>query len=444
MVKIIKAGAEKTDISPSKGIELAGYPHYPRNNTGVHDPLYASCLFLDDGDEKVFIISLDLVFFSKKYLKEVRKRISDATGVAEHNITAACTHTHSGPWASGRLDIEALENEAEPDDAYVEELKDKIVKTAVSAFKETFTASIGTGSVHCGKESGIGGNRRDPEGISDPELAVLGIRDAEGIIRAIVVNYALHPTFLHADNTLVSSDYPGYIREYLEKRYPGSVMLFLEGCAGDQSSRYFRQGQSFDEAKRVGYAMGTAASGVLDDIEFKPFEKICVGYRELPFSLREFKDEKQAETDVEKARMEYDSLKKNGAGYIQLQNANVKLLGAEDMLGYIRMVKNKKRIALYEDEQPMEIQVIGIGRSRIAALPGEIFVSFGLEIKKANPEGTVFVSAVTNGCLPGYVYTKEALALGGYEVDTSMLCEDTGEKMTETVKDIFKEMEDIC
>ena len=45
--------------------------------------------------------------------------------------------------------------------------------------------------------------------------------------------------------------------------------------------------------------------------------------------------------------------------------------------------------------------------------------------------GTVIVNELTNGCLPGYVYTPESLVTGGYETDTSMLREDFGMRMTE-------------
>ena len=46
----LRAGVSLVDISPGPGIELAGYPHHPRYNTGIHDPLYAGCICLDDAE----------------------------------------------------------------------------------------------------------------------------------------------------------------------------------------------------------------------------------------------------------------------------------------------------------------------------------------------------------------------------------------------------------
>ena len=39
---MIKAAMKRADITPPQGLELAGYPHYPRYNEGHHDPLYAA------------------------------------------------------------------------------------------------------------------------------------------------------------------------------------------------------------------------------------------------------------------------------------------------------------------------------------------------------------------------------------------------------------------
>lgn len=50
---MLKAGTGLVDITPEQGLELAGYPHYPRNNTGAHDPLYAACMYLNNGETEI-------------------------------------------------------------------------------------------------------------------------------------------------------------------------------------------------------------------------------------------------------------------------------------------------------------------------------------------------------------------------------------------------------
>ena len=100
------AAMTRADITPPKGLELAGYPHYPRNNEGFHDPLYAACMYLRSGDQEAVMVTLDLLFFSKKHVQAVQDRVKKSCGIPADRVMISCSHTHSGPWAAGRLDIE--------------------------------------------------------------------------------------------------------------------------------------------------------------------------------------------------------------------------------------------------------------------------------------------------------------------------------------------------
>ena len=56
-------------------------------------------------------------------------------------------------------------------------------------------------------------------------------------------------------------------------------------------------------------------------------------------------------------------------------------------------------------------------------------------LKAAAGFGLVIVNELTNGVLPGYLYTPESLVTGGYETDTSMLGEKFGRKLIDKVLD---------
>jgi len=364
------AGTATADISPGKGLELAGYPHYPRYNTGVHDPLYASCIYLNNGYCQLVIVTLDLLFYSKKHVSTVRKKIQTETGIPQGNMMISCSHTHSGPWVSGRLDIDSLLNGVRQDEEYVYRLNETIVSVVKEAVKNAFPAQIGYAKGACGREQGIGGNRRNKDGPCDPEVCVLALADLNGRVKAAYVNYALHPTVIHEDSTLVSADYPGYIREYLKKCMPGMNLLFAQGTSGDQSSRYFRHGQSFGEAERIGYAIGREVKRVLEQIDYSRDIPMFMLSKEMTITLRKLPPKEDAELNVTAARTFYDTLRLEKAPYLELQNANLKLLGAEDLLGYILMLEDGRKIELYEDEREAEVQVMGIGDARIVGLPG--------------------------------------------------------------------------
>lgn len=443
---MLKAGVTRADITPPQGLELAGYPHYPRNNTGAHDPLYATCMYLENESAAVAMLTLDLLFFSKKHVKEVRKRVEETLGLSGEHVMISCSHTHSGPWASGRLDIESLEAGKEQPAEYVEFLIATIVKLIVEAKATAFAAKFASGTALCGAESGIGGNRRLPGGPHDPLVSVMAVKDEEDKVRGMLVNYTLHPTFIHEWSNVCTADYPAYLRMQLEEMEPGAIVGFSQGTSGNQSSRYYRQGESYDEAERVGRMLGKAAHTVLAKAQWSDELPIKVASTEVELELRNFGTEEELMEQVAQDEAVYKELyakygdSTNREEYYLWQNANLKLLGSEDQLGYVRMQKRGIKIELLEDEAPAELQVFVLGGTCVIGLPGEAFVEYGLYLKAMAGYGVVVVNELTNGVLPGYLYTPESLVTGGYETDTSMLGEDFGRHVVDTALDMIKTM----
>jgi hypothetical protein len=99
------------------------------------------------------------------------------------------------------------------------------------------------------------------------------------------------------------------------------------------------------------------------------------------------------------------------------------------------MQKRGIKVELLDDEAPAEIQIIRLGGTCVIGMPGEAFVEYGLYLKAAAGFGMVVVNELTNGVLPGYLYTPESLVTGGYETDTSMLGEGFGRKLINKVLD---------
>ncbi len=429
---MLKACMLRVDITPPQGLELAGYPHYPRNNEGYHDPLYAACMYLNNGKKEIFMVTLDLLFFSKKHITEVRRRVLEKTGIPGECVMISCSHTHSGPWASGRLDIESLEAGKEQPHEYVEFLIATITELVVNGQKNAFDASFGYGTALCGAESGVGGNRRLPGGPHDPMVSVMAIKDTADQVRGMMVNYTLHPTFIHEWSNVCTADYPCYLKMEVEEQITGCLVGFAQGCSGNQSSRYYRQGESYDEAERVGRLLGKAAVKALKGAEWFYDLPIAVASVIQEIKLRDFGTEEELRAKVAEDEANYKYLYEkygqstNREEYYLWQNANLKLLGSEDQLGYILMQKKGIKVELLEDEGPAEALAYRLGGCCVIGFPGEAFVEFGLYLKAMAGFGTVIVNELTNGCLPGYMYTPESLVTGGYETDTSMLSEEFG------------------
>lgn len=443
---MLKAAMTRVDITPPLGLELAGYPHYPRYNEGHHDPLYAACMYLNNGEQEVAMVTLDLLFFSKKHVQEVRRRVEAVCGIPGDHVMISCSHTHSGPWASGRLDIESLEAGKEQPQEYVESLIANITAIIAEAKKNAFDAQFTYGAALCGAESGVGGNRRIPGGPHDPMVSVMAIRDTDNKVRGMMVNYTLHPTFIHEWSNVCTADYPCYLKLQLEEMEPGVIVGFSQGTSGNQSSRYYRQGESYDEAERVGRLLGKAAHTVLDKAEWQQDMMIAVATDTQQIELRDFGTEEELREKVAIDEARYKELyakygdSKNREEYYLWQNANLKLLGSEDQLGYIVMQKKGIKIELLEDEVPAEVQVFRLGGCCVIGIPGEAFVEFGLYLKAMAGFGTVIVNELTGGCLPGYMYTPESLVTGGYETDTSMLSEEFGINLMQKALDAARKL----
>ena len=92
----IRAKWFEADISPEVGTLIAGYGKHDVS-VAKYDSLLASGLCLDDGENRVLLVSLDLIGLDYDSIKDLRKRLSAITGVPEEGVMISCTHTHEGP-----------------------------------------------------------------------------------------------------------------------------------------------------------------------------------------------------------------------------------------------------------------------------------------------------------------------------------------------------------
>ena len=93
---MLKTGFSRLDITPPMGITLAGYPAI-RYADGILDPLLATAVAFDDGENKAVVISLDHLGLTDIFMKKVRPMVAEAIGSDIEAVFIACTHTHLGP-----------------------------------------------------------------------------------------------------------------------------------------------------------------------------------------------------------------------------------------------------------------------------------------------------------------------------------------------------------
>ena len=423
---MLRIGTSIIDITPPEGVQLTGYPHCLRPNEGAHDRLHAGCIFLDSGDQKIAIVMLDILFFGKDFQRELEEKFP-------FPVFIGCSHTHSGPQVGVVRDYDYAQG-VRVDADYEAGLKQKLAQLIADASSHTFPGTVGTFVGRCGAEAGVGGNRRQKGGVCDPTVNVLAVKDEAGTVRGILTSYALHPTYLQAENVLVSADYPGYIRRFLSFAYPEAVFLFAQGTSGDQSSRYHRIAQDFEEACRVGTTLGVEVKRCIENMEFTGAPLVKLARRELELPRKVWPAEEEARQAMEKARARFHGL--GEVDYITYRNAELDMFGAEHIYDLAREAAS----GFVDPDLPCQTQVLRIGDCAVTGLQGEYFVELGLAIKQASPAAKTFVCTLVGGRLPGYLYTPDALADGGYEVGNSTFAPEAGGKVVAQTLELLKEV----
>jgi neutral ceramidase len=422
----LRAGIAQVDISPRKPMFLVGYPHVPRTSAGIHDPLYATALCLRSGDASLMLIAVDILFVTHATARQCRDAIRRSTGVPESNILISATHTHSGPVTYSYLSTRNDPVMPLPDPAYMEFFTASLARAGIEAWRNATPARLAATTA---RAQGVGGNRRSRDGLADPEVGILYlVRDPNYQPLALSLTYSMHPTVLHEDSRLVSSDFPGYARQILTERLPGLTVCYHTGPAGDQSPRYHVKGQTFAEAERLGRKLGDCVHRAVaalkpGDFADNPVLRAMQSFVDLP--VREFVSVAEAEGRLRAASEEYERLRRENAGHGPVRTAECTVFGAEELVALAQAQAMGEVEACRREQLPAEVQVLRIGDAFWVGLRGELFVEYGLEIKRRAPR-PAFVISLANGELQGYIVTPEADAQGGYEAACSFFTPEAG------------------
>lgn len=263
VVQAFEAGAAKIEITPPLGAPLNGYgDRMGRGAVSVHDPVWARCLYLDDGATRVFLVNADLCVINR----ELRDRVLELApkDVPRENIFLTATHTHSAQGGmvkglifrtvSGRFMPELLEATAQ-----------KIAGAMASAYAARQRASIGYGTT---EQDSLSINRRQEGGPIDRQIGVISVEDADGNPIAIVTNFAAHPTTApDSDHYAISADYPGYYYDELEKLCGGKcVAMFMNGAEGNQRCGNPENHEGWARAESIGRTLAARVKALANDV----------------------------------------------------------------------------------------------------------------------------------------------------------------------------------
>jgi len=225
----LEAGVAKTTITPdvtAAKVYMAGFGNN-RVATGVHDDLWARCLALGAGRDKLVLCDVDLIGLFYDDVLKVRAQVQAARPDVTQVIVAS-SHDHEGPDTMGLWGPSPLQSGIDP--AYMDKLDDRIAATAIQAVATVQRARLVLGRDDHPLLALLQDDSRPPY-VKDPHLFVMRITDSRGTPIATLVNWSDHPETLDSKNTLITSDYPNWLRQYVEQ-HGGGMALFFNGTIG--------------------------------------------------------------------------------------------------------------------------------------------------------------------------------------------------------------------
>ena len=229
------------DITPPSDIyhRMWGAAKHDRA-TGIHRPLRATVVLLAslEGGEQQFIIALDHCVMGRQEMNNLLDAVCEATDIQREELIVVFSHTH----AAGLMGLERGNLPGgELIGPYLESMAAQTIKLARETQENLQPATILYGTGRCSlaahrdfwdEENQLWACGYDPATPADDTVLIARAHAEDGTLLATLVNYACHPTTLAWDNTLISPDYPGAMRETIEAA-TGGPCLFLQGASGE-------------------------------------------------------------------------------------------------------------------------------------------------------------------------------------------------------------------
>lgn len=271
----ILAGVGKSEITPPPGTPSAGYEkRCGKGMLGIHDPLLATTLAIDNGEEFLAFCSVDHLGFTYEMVQEVREKVHTYPELQNLKIYLGSTHTHSG--GGGFLNIPVIgEMLCGPYDfELTQQTIDLTVQSIVTAAKNLQPAKIGIGY---GDVKDISFYRSQWPQKVDPltDLAVIKVTHQDGSPLAVLYNYALHPTVLNADNLFFSADFVGQARNSIKKLLGESAeAIFFNGAQAEIIPRSMPDKDGYAQCELIGDLLAKEIAQVWQMTETKDEMKI--------------------------------------------------------------------------------------------------------------------------------------------------------------------------
>jgi hypothetical protein len=424
----IKAGTARVNITPAEPVSMGGYGQRAGLvSRGVHDPLWAKALYVENGQERLLLISADLISIPNTLYQQVSNALVEKGLVTESELCLAASHTHSGPDVDESIVIAA------PNRPYLAQLAQNLVQVGAEACAHLSPVRIkrAVGQV----DFLVNRRQRQEKGLVDRRFLALQLdRLADERPLAVLFGLGCHPVCLGHDNLAISADYPGYAQRFIEAQLGVENALFVNLAEGnilpdsrplyDSLDTRGYLGGTFEDADRIGTAL---AQAVLDSLSaVQPTSAVSMRVRKTTLQV------KPAHHDLgtwaalrlllakRKIILEYlPSFRKASPFHLEpvftLWRDASRVVIEQDMseaemrrlmsaVSSFLVMAMKLTNPAYRRSTPLVIQTITLGNYHLLTLPGEVLVEVSRDWQRLNTQHPeqAFVIGLANGYL-GYL-----------------------------------------
>lgn len=420
-------GSAWEEITPNKPIHLLGQMHL-RLGQYTHDPLTVNAAVFDDGNERVAVVSVDVCFLPDEMVRAFQQRCAASLQMDASNILIAATHTHVAPCTTDQL-------VGDTDPAFLARLEEAVVQAVGRAIENLEECTLFAGSGYLAQ---MGWNRRGMrrdgschmywgswregfvglEGPRDGEVGVIFARRADGKIKTVITSFSTHPNCVEGEN-YYSADLPGQVRKVIRGALGAEVnVVYLTGAAADTAPSIMEDNpQNVQPWRgeaglvRSGLYLGGEILKVIAE-ELTPMQNPVVRHTHLQLDIPMRGWDAWADLSEFKDGM---------ADFF-----------ADSKADWPRLLQEANPV-------PVHLHVLRLGDAAICFNPAELYVEFGLAIKKRSPARVTLVAELTDGCC-GYVPTPEAIRHGGYSATSAShtrLVAEAGWMMVESTQQLL-------
>ncbi len=469
-----QVGVARVDVTPPVGIyhRMWGAATHDRA-TGIHRPLTATVLALAPADSaakqpQTLFIAVDHCLLWHSEMNGLLDSLEAASGLPREQIIVFFSHTH----AAGLMGLERCDlpgGDLIP--AYLEQLASSIGEAIGQATESMQAATFCYGAGRCS----LAQNRDlfdeeadrfvcgfNPDGDADDTVLVAkAVSNESNECLATIVNYACHPTTLAWDNTLISPDFVGAMREVVEGAIDAPC-FFIQGASGDVGPREGFVGD-VAVADRNGRQLGYAALSAIEDLapptsRFEYSGAVISGatigtwqHQSLDENRRsmvsawtsqrnevdlQYRADLPKRDELLKERDEWQQRERQAAEDDDEAAARDARAMAE------RMTRRLVRVQHLVDGEtyPYPLRLWKLGDAVWVALDGEHYNVLQRDLRAAFPDTPLIIGTLANGSNVWYLPDRDSYGKGLYQEDASTLAVGALEALRDALIDQIRKL----